>query len=245
MSIKSDIVNKGYSKLRISGLTVNPTAPDLALALGELESMMAELFGTFNLDVNYNFEVTPAPTSETGVSLEFENMMVTNLALRLISDFNKNPPPTLFNQASQSLSNSIGVIAAQNVRQIQAPRRMPRGSGNTIRGERYSRYTVPTSLPPNDSATNRILEGEIQSYEESFAAYLGTETISSFTIVADPRLVVSASANADPLITYTITAKTDVARGPFQQVKITVTTSTGRIEIRLINFEVIEVPEVG
>ncbi len=40
--LKVDILNDAYSKIRISGLTVTPTPPDLELSLNRLESMMSE-----------------------------------------------------------------------------------------------------------------------------------------------------------------------------------------------------------
>lgn len=245
MSTKIDIINKSYSKLRISGLTVNPSPEDLGLALGELESMMSELFHAFNMAVGYNFENVPDVNSQTNVGLQYENMMVCNLATRLISNFNKTVPQSLLGQASQSVSQAIGLVAAQNVRQVQPSRRMPRGSGNTLRREYWSRFVIPTPLPPNDSETNKITIGETQDYKSSFAAYLGGETIASFTIVADPRLTIDSSANNTPVIDFRVTANSTTATGIFQQVQIEITTNSGRVEVRTINFEIIIKPEVG
>ena len=245
MSTKIEVINKAYSKLRISGLTVNPTPENVTVALGEYESMMAEFFTGYNLDVGYNFENMPNVNSQTTVPIAFENMMVTNLATRLISNFNKAVPAVLTNQASQSLSKAIGTKSIENARQIQPSRRMPRGSGNTIRSEYWSRYTIPVPLPPNVAATNRITESETQDYQEDFSAYLGDETIASFTIVSDPRLTLVSSANNDPVIDYRVTANTTTSTGPFQQVQIELTTSSGRIEVRNINFEVYPKAEVG
>jgi len=42
-ALKVDRLSAAYSKLRISGLTVDPNPSDLELALNELENMMAEL----------------------------------------------------------------------------------------------------------------------------------------------------------------------------------------------------------
>ena len=101
---------------------------------------------------------------------------------------------------------------------------------------------APPELPPNEAATNYIDEGETQDYQESFAAWLGNNTIASFSIEADGRLTIVSSANNDPVIDYTITARTDSSQGPWQVVKITVTDSEGRVAIRLINFDVQAVP---
>ena len=101
-------------------------------------------------------------------------------------------------------------------------------------------------MPPNASSTNRLLKDEINDYQESFVAYLESgETIDSFTIVADPGLQLISSANNDPIIDYRVKGRDNSTQGIWQQVKITVTTSLGRVEIRLINFEVTDSNTVG
>jgi len=247
MSTKIQIVNGAYSQLRISGLTVIPSPSDISLALSRLEDMMAELYSVWGLNINYNFEDTPNPNSQTNVARNFNQMMFTNLATRLVPDFGKELPQTLAGQASQSISNAIGIVAQENMRQIQPPRRMPRGSGNTFRGVFWNRYSTPEVLAPVSPATNTILQGETLNYYEDFSAFLGSATISSFTIDADPLLTIDTSANATPRITYTITAPVQNTNvyGPFQQVMITITDSLNRTEIRLINFNVLTPPAVG
>ena len=246
MSTKIQTINNAYSQLRISGLTVSPSPSDLVLALNTLESMMAELYSQWNLNINYNFEATPNVNSQTGVELSYQYMMDTNLAVRLIAPFNKQVPPTLVQQASQALSNAIGRVAADNMRQIQPSRAMPAGSGNTYRGVFWNRYATPVALPPVAPSTNYITQGETLTYFEDFSAFLGTATISSFTIVCDPLLTIDTSANATPRITYTITAPASPTEtyGPYQLVMITITDSLGRVEIRVINFGVTTPPVV-
>ena len=244
MSTKNDIVVKAYDQLRISGLTLLPSPSDEALALYTLESMMSEFFTNWNMDVEYNFETTPDLNSETLVPLNYESMMFYNLATRLQVPFNKQIPPRLEGLAGTSFSSSLGVVKAQQIRQIQYPRRMPRGSGQTYRNMYYNRYHVPEGLPPISSATNNILVGETQEYFESFDAWLGSNTIASFNVTVDPRFTLVASANADPRITYTLTATVAEGEGVWQLVKITVTDSAGRVEIRLVSFLVCDPPEV-
>ena len=244
MSTKNDIVVKAYDQLRISGLTLLPSPSDEALALYTLESMMSEFFTNWNMDVEYSFEATPNLNSETLVPLNFESMMFYNLAIRLVPPFNKQIPQELRGLASTAFSSSLGVVKAQQIRQIQYPRRMPRGSGQTYRNMYYNRYHVPEGLPPISSANNEILVGETQEYFESFDAWLGNNTIASFNVTVDPRFTLVASANADPRITYTLTATVAEGEGVWQLVKVTVTDSAGRVEIRLVSFLVCDPPEV-
>lgn len=244
MSTKNEIINDAYTELRISGITVNPTPGQIAGALNRLEGMMSEYFVGSNLGVNYNFEVTPSVNSQTGVQLNHKFMMIYNLAVRLIPSFNKAVPQTLLDLASSAFSSSLGTVAAERLRHVQPSRRMPKGSGNTVRNIYLNRFSNPIPLPPSSSANNRILAGETDQYEESYKAWLGDNTIASFTITSDPRLTIVTSANADPLITYTITAVDAETQGIWQFVKIEVTDSIGRVDIRLVSFEVGDPPEV-
>ena len=54
MTTKADLINGAYSLMRISGITVDPSADDLALALERLEDM-AEEFAGRNIITDYNF----------------------------------------------------------------------------------------------------------------------------------------------------------------------------------------------
>lgn len=245
MSTKAEIVNAAYDEIRISGLTVNPSPSDLVDGLERLEDMMAEFQMNYNMALGYNFENSPNINSETGVTRNFNPMMKYCLATRLIPMFNKQVPPKLLQLESAAFSGAQGINAAMNMREVQPPRTMPRGSGNTFRGiDTWQRFMVPVNLPPSAGDNKQIEEGETQTYQESFAAWLEGNTIASYTITADPRLTIDTSANADPLITYTVTAGTSTSYGPWQYVKITVTDSAGRVEIRLINFVIGEVPTV-
>jgi hypothetical protein len=231
-NLKVDRINAAYSKLRISGVTVDPTPEDLELALQELENMMHEI----NISIGYNFEDEPDPNSPLGVDRKYWNMINTNLAVRLIADFNKAVPPTLIAQASQSMSSALSYAAADRVRQVQYPSRMPLGSGNTTRFGRWYRFSHPVQLPPNDKDTVIVQPGDVSNYRADFSAYLGEDVIDSFEIEATDGLTVNSSSNDSPVINYRIT----VAEGAqvWQQVKITITTDTGRIDYRLVNFEV-------
>lgn len=246
MTTKVQTINNAYQQLRISGLTVSPSSADLTLGLSTLENMMDELLAMWNLNIGYNFEVTPTLNGLTLVPRAFQYMMDTNLATRLIPPFGKDTPAKLETMASQSLSNAIGKVAALNLRPVQPPRRMPIGSGNTYRGVFWNRYSVPVPVPPVSGSTNYMLQGETLDYVEDFSAWLGAATISSYEIECDPLLTIDASASATPLITYTLTAPAQIPAnyGPYQLVKITVTDNGGRTLIRLINFGVATPPTV-
>tara|TARA_R110002096_G_scaffold434347_1_gene655630 strand:- start:341 stop:1084 length:744 start_codon:yes stop_codon:yes gene_type:complete len=245
MSTKNDVIRGAYSQMRISGLTVNPSPEDSSVALERLEDMMAE-FESNNICLDYNFTLEPDPSDITNVSRSFNQMMQTNLATRLIPDFNKVVPQTLISLASSTLSNAVGFSAAKNIKEITYPRRMPLGSGNTLRTGTRRRFQQPQLLPDVSCANNFIIIGDVNDYQESYVPYLNNlETIASFVITSDSGLTVQSSANNSPLISYRVLATSNATKGSWQQVKIVVTTSDGRIDTRLINFEIQSDKTVG
>lgn len=244
MVLKVDRINAAYSQLRISGLTVQPGPEDVTLAIDRLETMMSE-YDTRGICVDYNFEINPDPNSVTNVIRAYWQMMDTNLAVRLIPDFNKEVPQVLQIQASQSLSNVSARVASENARQIEYSRRFPRGSGNTLRFNRWQRFQRPQPQPPNNCATNKLIIDNVQDYQENFRAYLGSEIIASFTIDVDPALTLISSANNTPIIDYRIRGDDNSTQGTWQQVKIIITTNTNRIETRIINYDLLTDQTVG
>lgn len=236
MTLKADIIKESYSMLRISGLTVVASPKENQSALMRLEDMVSELEGR-NICIDYNFQENPNPSDQLGTLRKYHYMLKTNLALRLAADFGKVVPPSLSTMASQSLSSVSSMVAAANIRQVQPSLRSPIGSGNH-RNTRYRRFQHPDPLPPNQCATNKILVGSTQDYDEPFNVYLGNENIASYEITADSGLSIISNSNTDKAISYRINAVDNVTHEVWQQVKITITTDSGRIEARVINFEI-------
>jgi hypothetical protein len=240
MTTKADIINGAYSLMRISGITVNPSGNDLSLALERLEDMAAEFEGR-NIFTDYNFELTPQTTSLHNLQRKFWFAYKANLAVRLLPDFGKQPNPVLLTQQQSSFSFLSGNTAP--FRESTPSPRMPIGSGNAIRRYRWNRYYRPEAEAPLSAETNIMYIDDIREFTESFSAYLDAgETISSYTITADTGLTITTSADATPLITYTIQAVgvSDGSSIGLLQVKIVVTTSTGRITTRIINFSLLQ-----
>ena len=236
--LKGDRINDAYSQMRISGLTVNPTPEDLEIALMRLENMMAE-FQSRNICADYNFENSPDPNSPTNVERWAWHGISTNLAIRLIPDFNKAVPQILITQANQSLSNMSGQSAL--VREINYPNRQPRGRGNTTRYNRWAKFYHPQEEAPLSCATIIMTLDDVDDFIEHFDSYLNSgEVISSYAITADSGLSIVNDSLTSPDVFYRIKAigAIDTTSNSFQQVKIVATTDAGRIETRLINFEI-------
>jgi len=234
--LKGDTINSAYSRMRISGITAQPTPEDLETALERMEGMAARWFEK-NINAGYNFEDEPDPNTPTGLGAGKRDAYASNLAMLLLSDFGKAPHPGLVREASTTFSDLSASTA--DPREVNYPQRQPRGRGNTLRYNRWQRFYRPQAIAPNESATNTMILGDIQDFVEHFDSYLLTDDIQSFTIEADTGLIVVSSAINNADIDYRIRAdgsNDGESSNSLQQVKIVMTTTAGRIETRIINF---------
>lgn len=241
MSSKLDVINQAYSQMRINGLTVNPTPELITLALSRLEAMMSG-FEIYNICVGYNFEAVPDLNSPTGVERGFDLMMETNLATNLIPDFGKQVPPKLEQMASTWLSNAAGASAVNGISEVSYPNRMPRGSGESLRYNRWQRFYREPNEPLDFCTVKKMFVGEINDYTESFNAYLGDEVISTIVITSTQGINIVSSSNTDDIVSYRVEAIDTSTTGTSQQVTMNVTTDTGRKETRAIEFDIETLP---
>lgn len=216
---------------------MQPTGKHVSTALERLEGMMAELQDGRNICLNYNFEHTPDVNSAMGTPRHALNMIESNLAVRLVPDFNKIVPQQLLNDAMQSMSLVSAKSARDNIRDVQAPSRMPIGSGHRY-GSRYQRFNRPEDLPPISCATNNMHVNEVEDFVEHFEEYLNTENIASFTIESTNGLIINTSSNTDTDVFYNIKARDPENTRISNSVLITVTTNTNRVVIRKVDFSV-------
>jgi hypothetical protein len=234
---KGDFINAAYSRGRISGLTVQPTPEDLDLALNRLENMAAE-WDDRNICTGYAFEDTPDVNTLHNVERKYWNAYESCLAMRILTDFGKQPMPTLIAEASTTFSR-LSASTAQ-VRQVNYPSRQPLGSGNTLRRHRYRQFYTPQAQAPISCDTVKMRIGDIDDFVEHYDSYLrDTETVSSYVITSDSGVTVSNDSLTSPDISYRIEAVGGniTSTASAYQVKIVATTSLGRIETRFINFE--------
>ncbi len=84
--------------------------------------------------------------------------------------------------------------------------------------------------------------GDVNDYKEDFTSYLKVgEFITEMSFLAGDGLELLEQDNQSPIITYRVLAVSQVDNGPWQQVRIIITTNQGRRTTRIINFQV-EVP---
>ncbi len=242
---KVDFINGAYSQLRISGLTVNPNSFDLATGLNRLENMM-RLFCSRNLCTGYNFTENPNLNDYTNVDSVFNLMIESNLAVKLCPDFGKEIPASLKMQADAALSAGSGVSGLAILQPIPYPQRMARGSGTTQKFSTWANFFRTPPPPPESCTTHQLYIDDINDYQENWTEYLDAgESIASFTIVADEGLLLISSSLTSPIIYYRVQGISQQTSGLWQQIKIKVTTSAGRVNTRLINFSVIKPQTVG
>jgi len=235
--LKVDVINDAYSQLRISGLTTDPNPEELETALSRLESMMAE-WSSRNICSHYNFEDQPDPNSITNLSLAYLQATSTNLATRLIPDFNITPSPVLLKQATQSLSGVSSLAARERLREVNYPVRQPRGSGSTLRYNRWQRFYRQPAEADNRCTTIYMKVGDINDFTEHFDDYLNKqEFIDTYTIDSSSGLTLSNDSNTETDVLYRIEAKNNTSGG-YQTVSIEILTTNGRVTQRLVQFEV-------
>ncbi len=245
MLTKGDLINMAYSKGRISGLTAQPTPEDITLGLEVLENMAA-LFEGYNICTGYNFEDDPDVNSITNLERKFQGPYISNLAFWILTNFGKTPMPAL--EREQQRDYSFLSANTAKVDQVPYPRRMARGSGNTLRYNRYQRFYRQQPEAPNECATHTMFIGDIDDFTEHFDAYLKDgETISSHTITSDNGLTILSDTLTSPDVDYQIKAvgNNNNQSNSLLQVVIKATTSLGRQETRVVNFTLNEVPETN
>ena len=83
---------------------------------------------------------------------------------------------------------------------------------------------------------------KINDYSEDYFNYLQSgEDIATHQIEATTGLTVLTNTRTDNQINYRIRGNNPSDDNGFEQIRITVTTSTGRVDIRLISFEVLPI----
>jgi hypothetical protein len=235
---KIDLIIGAYDRLRISGITVNPGARENAKALRRLETMAARWFDR-NICSGYNFEDNPDLNSDSGIPPKYQDAFESNLAVALSPDYGKEPSAGLLLEQRATLSQISSSTAV--VDPVNYPTRQPRGSGNRLY-DRWNRFYTPQPEAPNECETNNMLVDDVDDFTEHFDSYLrGSETIISYLISADTGITIVSSSLASPDINYRIKAddSTDAINSQFLMVRIKATTSTGRVEQRVVNFSVV------
>lgn len=231
---KGEIVDRAFSWLKVSGLTSKPSPNEISKALDVLEGYCYEL-DSRNICTNFTYEDYPDPATESGIDNAFWLAAAYGLGVRLAPEVGK--PVTQDQMKACAASTSNWAARTSVSRQVQAPRRQPRGSGNTFRNLSFNRYYKPQAEAPISCDTIQIMRGSIESYTFSIEDYLGdTQTLSSYTIDVTDGLTILSESMASPVWSYQVECKASAV--DYQAIQLTVTTDLGNKKVFTINFNV-------
>ena len=229
---KGQIVSRAFSWLRISGLTSSATTEEIADALEILEGMCYE-FDSRNICTNYNYEDIPDANTASGIDNAFFLAAAYSLGVRVASDKGKQLTLDQMRIASASVSN--WAARTSKVNPIQAPRRMPRGSGNNFRQPNIGRFSSPSPNAPISCDTININRGAIQSFTYSIVDYIGDDkTLASYSYEATNGLTISSESMVASVWSYTVACAVNAVN--LQEIQLTVNTTDGSKQIFTINF---------
>ena len=232
--LNSEQILRAYSALRISGLTSKPLPEEMELGFNELIDMMAE-FNSRNICTEYIFQDEPDINAESGIATAFNNALQKCLAVRLAPFFGKEASQLLQRQASQGVSNWSARTAVVN--QISPSRRQARGSGNTFRFSNWTRFYRAGNAAPISCDTFDLKVDAIDFFGVDFSRYLlDGATITGYTIESTSGIEIITDVQDVDLINLEVKG----IQAGYQTATITVTTSTGRVNPELINFNVTE-----
>lgn len=237
-STKLDIVNSTLSKIAISGITAPAMAEDYQRVLDRLEGMMYEFSETLNICTDYNFTASPDGADDHGMRFGLVEPISNILAIRVLQDYGLNPSNALLASANAAVSALSAETAV--VRETQYPRRQPRGAGNTLRYNRWQRFYRKPDRVPLICSSFSITTNEINDFTESFNDYLRVgEDIESYRLTLTGGIELLEDSEQNGVITYRILGMNPSIDSGVEQIQIRITTTSGRLEERLINAEVL------
>ena len=240
LSSKLDLVNAALDKMSISGITAPPQASDYQALLQRLEGIMYELEEGRNICCRYNFTAQPDTNDPHGMSYGLFEPISSLLAFKTLQDY----ALPIAQPLQASVASAISSISNQtfHIRETQYPRRQARGSGNTLRYNRWQRFYRQPSRVPLDCDSFRLNTNEIDDYTENYFDYLRPgEDIASHQLAATSGLNVISNRRSTSEINYRLQGNNPEEDNGFEQVKITITTTLGRVDERIINFEVLPI----
>lgn len=127
---KRQFVEQAFSEIGLAGYVFDLQPEQLQTVLRQLDSMMATWNGK-GIKVGYPLSTTPGGSDldeETSVSMENNEAIYLNLAIRIASSFGKTPSPETKSSAKMAF-DAIALIAAIPAEQ-QFPGTTPAGAGN-------------------------------------------------------------------------------------------------------------------
>jgi len=237
MILKIDIVLAAYEELRISGLTSQPTPGEIETAVRRLDNMILG-WKNKNLCPSYIRSTSYSdidPNQDSGINDVDMFAIVANLAKNLCAMFGKVCPMQTMIDAKEGYDNLFSAVVPERENDPYMPKGSGRPFGNTF-AHRFKFLNNDKSAPGNCD-TFYIKVGEIGNYPHSFVHYLNEvtgDTISSYTVEDGRGVSVLSHSESGGVVTLQAEGLTV----GFAPIKITVTTSSGRVNPETVNFNV-------
>lgn len=233
---KGDLLNRAFSKLRISGKTKIVQGDEMDDALADLESFCAELDGTGYV-TGYNYEEFPDSGTETGLDSSLHKAFVKVMAVELMPDYGKgkDPDPLLMKQALGGLS-VIHRITKQR-RKSYLPSTFPIGKHARSRWSNVSRKFYPErESVPFIPSPYLIYEGDITpTIIEDMGQWLQPlDDVDSYTIEATTGLQINSDSLDGNVVKYVAQATGESNSVDTQAMRVDIVVTTVLGEVRTV-----------
>lgn len=161
---KSDLVRDALSKLAIINYDYDIDPEEFRTGLIAMEVMIASWDAR---GIKFGYIISPTPEQakgedDAGIPDIARKAIVYNLAIELAPTYGKEISQAISVGASSGMTDLLSAV--QYIPQVQYPRNMPRGSGNTLRFDRWSRFYRPQptldadNSGPIDTGDNGVIQ---------------------------------------------------------------------------------------
>lgn len=161
---KSDLVRDALTKLGIVDYDYDIDPAEFRTGLIAMEVMIASWDAR---GIKFGYIIAPTPEEakgedDAGIPDIARKAIIYNLAIEMADSYGKTVSQTTAAGASSGMSDLLSAI--QYIPSVQYPRNMPRGSGNTLRFNRWNRFYRPVPVlnadnaGPIDTGENGVLQ---------------------------------------------------------------------------------------
>lgn len=157
---KSDIVASALNKLAVTGFDYEIDPEELKAGVVALEYLMAD-WDARGIKIGYRFAADPETANISdpcGLPDIGYRAVVYQLAIDLADTYGKQVTQSIAAGANSAMTSLLSAI--QFIPEMQYPNRMPRGSGNTLRWNRWNRFYRQTDTLDADNAGPIDTNGE-------------------------------------------------------------------------------------
>lgn len=189
---KGDLINGAYTILMISGITVNPSASDISIALDSADDLAGQLLNG-GLDIGWQYPSAYGASTQndtSGLSFATAGAFKKILAVELLPIFGKPASPELsklYNDAMRTIEKYC-----VSVPEAQFPSTLPVGSGSE-----YGMYDNKFSYTPlvNNDAIY-VYKDDILNVDHDFSSWLIDASLSTVTWTTENSNLTISSESA-------------------------------------------------